>query len=373
MFDFVALKKLSASDLTFFQSLFRTIDAGNQKSVNLNADVLTGKFYPTLSAVAATQPDGEISLPLTIQGPANASPYKLQRKIVKGDAYKNWRLNGEFVYDPSNEPGRFNILAPNDLAIFGFRGKLRPQAISLYLLASNATTDAAICNALAPSVATVRRSMVALDPAQLAQALEKAGAPSNHPLFAFAFDPVAEAALVTAALGDDVAANALRERKRIVSRSDLAKAKASADRNGAQGEALVNVWLSSIPGSEHTWASSVDALSPYDFRRRQGSERWFIDVKSTNGPFENDFHLSLAEARHAARSVDPYVIYRVFEMTDESAVLRISEDIRAIATRLTKGHDSAMFGGVRANSFTMPVAVLKWGDVIALSVQDDDE
>jgi len=36
-----------------FEAVYRKIDAGNQKSINLNADVLTGRLYPNLASMAA--------------------------------------------------------------------------------------------------------------------------------------------------------------------------------------------------------------------------------------------------------------------------------------------------------------------------------
>jgi hypothetical protein len=48
--DFIAVKSLAASDLTFIEHFFRTLNVGGQKSINLNADVLTGEFYPNLES-----------------------------------------------------------------------------------------------------------------------------------------------------------------------------------------------------------------------------------------------------------------------------------------------------------------------------------
>ena len=46
MADRIAIKRLTASDCTLFEAVFRSIDAGNQKSINLNADVLIDRLYP---------------------------------------------------------------------------------------------------------------------------------------------------------------------------------------------------------------------------------------------------------------------------------------------------------------------------------------
>lgn len=372
MFDFLALKRLSASDLTFFERLFRTVDAGNQKSINLNADVLTGELYPSLSAVSAAQPDGEIGFPLTIYGPAAAAAYRVRRKIVKGGAYKNWRLNGEFVYDPPGQPGRFDDLRPGDLAVFGFQGRLSPHAVSLVLLAASVADDAALHAALAPLVAQSRRSMASMSPEALSEALRRAGAGAGHPLSGLTADAEVVQALEDAALGGASGPEVLRKRRRRVSREDLMKAKASADRNGVLGEELIDAWLSCLTGVDYEWVSASDALSPFDFVRRERESEQSIDVKSTSGGFENDFHLSLPEVKEAARSKRPYLIYRVYSLTEEGGTLRVSVDMRPLCARLLDAHEAAMFSGIKADSFSVPVSVVSWGDPIQIDVQDDD-
>src|SRR5690242_10628738 len=119
--DRIALKRLTASDLTFFEPLFRKLKVGNQKSINLNADVFVERLYPSLPAQLATIGD-VINVTLTLLGPGGAAPCVLSRAITKREAYKNWRLNGEFVYDPQDQPGRFDQMAAGDLAIFDFSG-----------------------------------------------------------------------------------------------------------------------------------------------------------------------------------------------------------------------------------------------------------
>ena len=50
----LALKRLSRSDLTFFEWQFRHVNAGNQKSINLNKIILIDKFYPSLPDLGVT-------------------------------------------------------------------------------------------------------------------------------------------------------------------------------------------------------------------------------------------------------------------------------------------------------------------------------
>ena len=50
----LALKKLTASDLTLFEWHFRNRNAGNQKAINLNADVFVQQLFPALPEVGGS-------------------------------------------------------------------------------------------------------------------------------------------------------------------------------------------------------------------------------------------------------------------------------------------------------------------------------
>src|SRR5438445_3381780 len=110
----LAVKRLTASDLTFFEYQVRTRDVGNQKAINLNADVFIDQLYPVLPDYAV-ETAGRIPIDLSVYGPNAAPLHDLQRKIVKFGSYKNWRLNGEFVHNPDDSPERYNSLEPGDL------------------------------------------------------------------------------------------------------------------------------------------------------------------------------------------------------------------------------------------------------------------
>src|SRR5690242_266915 len=95
----LAAKRLTASDLTLFEWQFRNRNAGNQKSINLNADIFINQLFPSLPD-ASVDTNGRVPLDLYIYGPGHAGVHNLQRKILKGSAYKNWRLDGEFITNP---------------------------------------------------------------------------------------------------------------------------------------------------------------------------------------------------------------------------------------------------------------------------------
>jgi len=64
----LALKKLTRSDLTFFEPKYRTIGAGNQKAINLNADVTAGQSAVLVSGGTGgvTQHSGTLTAPFTV-------------------------------------------------------------------------------------------------------------------------------------------------------------------------------------------------------------------------------------------------------------------------------------------------------------------
>ena len=67
------------------------------------------RLYPALPGLVPTLGD-VIPITVNIVGPAGASGHTLSRAVTKREAYKNWRLNGEFIRDPDGETGRFDVL-----------------------------------------------------------------------------------------------------------------------------------------------------------------------------------------------------------------------------------------------------------------------
>lgn len=382
--DFIAAKRLAASDLTFFERLFRILNVSGQKSITLNADVLTGEFYPDLDNFL--DPDSqELRLGLDIYGPAAAGRYHVTRKIIKGGSYKNWRLNGEFIYDPEDKPHRFDPMRAGDIAIIGFDGKPAPSTIRLVLLARADHIDGTLHSAIAPLIPGGRKSMVSLTQAQLTAALAQPGVPDGHPLALLALDPVAQAALEDAAQAGLRGIRAVDQRRhgRPVTKAELERAKRSADATGAAGEELVNDYLTALQANggipDFSWASAGNAISPYDFAvLSQGGSAVVtrIDVKASKGPFDTAFHISLAEIACAAQSATPYVIYRVFDLTGEGGKIGVSGDIREFAQALYKAHADSMPGEVAADSFSVPVNTpgLTWAEpVYAVFAKDDGD
>jgi hypothetical protein len=368
----IALKKLSRSDLTFLEPKFRLLGAGNQKSINLNADVFVDELFPDVTE-AARELDNEIPIKLTIYGPGYAPEYKLARKIVKGAAYKNWRLNGEFVRDPDSEPGRFDDLSPGDLALMAFEGQASPSSLRLVFLAGKNWKDKAVLAALAPFLGA--RSMVPLEPNEL---LKITSAHPEHPVSAILTPESFTADLEEAAFGNVEAATRLwlQSGPRKVSAADLAKSRTRAEEIGLAGEEVIQRWLLKEQASgavaDVEWSARANAVSPYDFTYNQDGAPVLVDVKTTTGAFERSFHLSFAELRTAATASSPYLIFRLYGLNDQGALLRRSLDISSFAAGVLKQLD-ALPHTVTPDSFTIDPAALDWLPPVLLQVQSDDD
>ena len=222
----LAVKRLTASDLTLFEWQFRNRNAGNQKSINLNANVFVNQLFPSLLEASADS-SGRIPLDLYIYGPGHSGSHNLQRKILKGTAYKNWRLDGEFIGNPDNEPTRYNILKPGDFAVFDFQGRIAPVSAKMILASQSAPEDRIICRGLASLLGG--ESMVAVNQAQLQKIGDRLH-DDEHPFHELTLD----AELEDAALGGVQGATTLRRRQatRSVGRAELQRARKMAEEIG---------------------------------------------------------------------------------------------------------------------------------------------
>lgn len=369
--DRIAVKKLTASDLTLFESQFRKLNVGNQKSINLNADVFIEKFYPTLPGLVPTLGD-VITVSLTILGPAGAGPYTLARAVTKREAYKNWRLNGEFVRDPDDEPGRFDTMAAGDLAVFEFAGDPSPQKVTMLLLSAGAPGDAPLHATLSSMVPGSRRTMIQLSRSQLATAA--AGTAAGHPVWAIAADPEFEEALEDAALGGTKGATKLATKAaRTVSAATLAAAKTAAEKNGRDGEALAWIYLKALQSAGEAadieWASDKNAVSSFDFSAVFGGEKRLIDAKSTSGDFGRPIHMSLAELSVAADS-DHYDLWRLYDLDEDGALLKIARDIAPTAKAILAG--IALPTGISVDGVSIDPAILSWDDEVIIDRPEEE-
>lgn len=365
----IALKRLTASDLTLFEWQFKNRTAGNQKSINLNADVFIVQLFPSMPEAAADA-GGRFPLDLSVYGPGHAGLHNLQRKILKGGAYKNWRLDGEYISNPENEPDRYNVLTPGDFAIFEFQGRIVPTAAKMILIAQDLPADQ-LLHALLNNLLG-NRKMMAVNVNDLHRIADQFH-DDEHPFRELTID----AALEDAALGGVRGIRTLRRRPatRALSREELQRARRIAEEVGRAGEELVCQHLINLKARgtirDFTWTADQNAVSPYDFLifLNDGSEI-AVDVKSTSGEFERAVHISCAELTEMT-GARRYDIYRAYGVSENSGALRISENIGAFAQAILQGINTPR--GVTIDSVSVDIASLPFGGEIMLEAPPLEE
>jgi hypothetical protein len=373
----IAIKKLSASVCKFFEEVFQKSNVGNQKSINMNADVLVDELYPSLAAIAALT-DDQVALPLKIYGPDGKMPTEtITRKLIKSASYKNWRLNGETVRGPASDPKRYDQIAAGDLAVMIFKGDGgAPTSMDMILVGARDTNDSVVHTALS---ALFRKTMISTTPERLAAVLPVTGVASDHPIRLAAFDAEFEADFEDAVLGGITGAKKLqrRGRSRKASPGDAARASAQFQLIGQDGEALVHAYLQEQVAAgvirSVEWLSQLEAFASRDFivTDRSGA-KLHIDAKSTTGAFGNIIHVSISEMIEASEAT-PYRIYRVYEISEDGGKLRISEPINALAATVRAIHDAHMPNGIIVDAFSVKVEVLTWGPEIYINRPDEPD
>ena len=336
-----ALKKLTRSDLTFFEYQFRRQNAGNQKSINLNANVFVDLIFPLARDVAAGQPK-QFAVPVSIYGPGlRAVPHRIARKVIAaGGSQKNWRLNGEFVVDPEFDLDRYHQLAADDLALFGFEGDHGlPSNILIVLISVSEPGDAGIHDRLMALLAG--RRMMEVSPQELSGVVDIS--PAGHPIREL-LEVERDEALEEAALGsaDGIRRLLQQPSTRRMGADALAKAKERAATIGRDGELIVDVFLRMQVREgllkQATWVSEENAVSPWDFEAIENDDTHIrIEVKSTVGQFERKLHISHAEILAAAHADAPRTdLYRVYALAGDDAWLQISRNVREVASHIVK-------------------------------------
>ena len=372
MVDHLALKRLTASDLTLFEWHFRNNPAGNQKAINLNADVFFIQFYPSLGDVLRGRETNKLGIDLWIAGPAAAEPVNLQRKIIKGAAYKNWRLDGEFVYNPVNSPGRFNMLGTGDLALIGFEGQVTPDTVTLLLLASAEPLDQPLLAELNNIMGN--RRMMALESDRLRGLCDELQIAQAHPVWLLTRDED----LAEAAQGQAPAINRLLRRSRTprLSLEDLRKARRQAEEIGRLGEELVDYHLQQLKTAgkitDYEWASDINAIAPYDFRVNYDGSWKKLEIKTTGRKFSHEYHLPLSELREIVHGAEEYCIGRVYEVSESGAKMKISTGLRAYGQSIVDAFET-LPDGVTPDGVTIVPDETMFGEEIGLAMPADDE
>lgn len=123
------------------------------------------------------------------------------------------------------------------------------------------------------------------------------------------------------------------------SEEDIFNVKQSAEENGLMGELFINKYLCNLKSQgkirEIEWVSEMNKFSAYDFCLTDlNNERVLLDVKSTNGEFDQRMFISYNEMQQMAYGNERYDIYRVYKIQGDTANLRILRNIRGFAKEI---------------------------------------
>lgn len=321
---------------------------------------------------AAAKTRGRLPVDLTIFGPGPGEPLNIQRKIIKHGEYKNWRLDGELIYEPEGDP-RFRLLARGDIAVFDFDHALPPAWLRLFLFASARSEDRPFMAAFAALLG--ERSMVVAPRASVEDALRSLAPATEHPVHDLLVDTLLDSAWVGAATPD--APRSRRRPAQRIPRETILAARDRADAIGQEGEAVVNAWLGGEKAAgrirDFDWVAERNAVSPFDFTvvtADGAEERW--EAKSTTGPFERPFHVSAAELLAMATEDIPYRVVRVYRLGDEAGTeVRVSGPVGDLARLLMGVFDGLPRGTGIDGIVVTPTSVDAWSDPVRLAKQPE--
>lgn len=359
----LALKKLKASDLSFFKWHFDKGATAKQKGFNLDTKVLDGQIYPGLKAQLEPREKKAIHVDLTILGPGMSPAFTLSRKI-KIDA-KNLRLNGEYIHDPDGEVGRFARLKVDDFAFFEFVGDAFPNAVKIVLIAKSDEVDFLLHREFSVLLPKTTDSMCCVTEEILDGVIKAAEPDANHPIR----DLVAPELGERIVNGDPRASITLMRARggRGMTPGELKLNKVAAEKTGEVGEELLDGYFGSLLNLElesYCWVSKENAISPFDFslKSKDGKE-WQVDAKSTAGDFDVPLFLSISEIKYALTSGLDYDIYRLYNVKETGAFLRIARNIGQKLTTLFDVLDSLPVG-VKPTSFSIEPNFFDFDEVV---------
>lgn len=371
MAERIAVKRLTESDLSFFQTHFALRPNQRQKAINLNRDILIDRLYPGLAGLGQNLP-----VDVTFYGPGEAGACPARRPITPArGAQKNWRLNGGTVEDPPGEPGRFGRVQVGDFAIMDFAGDLLPRAISIVLV--SAGEDFPLHAGLGGMMR--RRSMAQISRTDLRSLVNAAGAGVEHPIhFLLMDDAELELLIEDAVFGSAPAKRRLRQRVggRKITPAEMAAVRDRMEQTGRDGEALVWAHLQARRNAgeyaEVVWVAETDAAASWDFEVvGHAGEKARIDAKSTRGEPGGMIHVSGAQIAAAADPSIPYRIARVHGIDEHGCTVRLSEGLNELAAAV-RDATAHMPQGVLPDGFTIDPKALVWGPDTKIARPEDD-
>lgn len=365
----MALKRLTHSDLTFFKYYYSAQGdkPSKQKALNLNSNILVDILYPELKNATGDK----LKVTLYIYGPGTEEVHILQRKILKSKGSKNWRLNGELIYSPEDNPDRYDCLRPEDIALMGFDGEPIPKTVYIDFISQRDEGDKGLYEELNN---ILKSPMQTVTSSQLHDVIERTELPERHPVRRFALDTE----LIAAVEGDaEAVLRVYRHTGRQMSSEELNLSKQRADDIGRQGEDLIFRYLDGLRAQgkiqDFEWISSENAIAPYDFQiiEQDGTKRK-LDVKSTTSGFSTKLHISRAELITMAENTESYDLYRVYDLDDESGKLRIAHDMKTFAAEILNKLQG-LPAGVEVDSISCQPERLEFSDSIDLYAENEDK
>ena len=109
----------------------------------------------------------------------------------------------------------------------------------------------------------------------------------------------------------------------------------------------------------------------YDFTVIDKTNKRYVCAKSTEGSFDNPFHISSNELLQMREAV-AYDLYRVYEITKTNAKLRIARNMKPFAGSVLAIMEQ-LREGVRPDSVSVLPSVLNFEDFLLLEIPDDEE
>lgn len=252
-------------------------------------------------------------------------------------------------------------------------GDLQPSSARMVLISKAAPEDRKLHATMEDVLG--ERSMAALSAPELVEIIRRAAPPDTHPINELVLDADLEDAALKGIQGTT---RLLRRRSgRRLSRLDLKAALDKAEETGLKGETFVNAYLAGLKKHgqirSFEWVSVENPIAPKDFSVDVDRKNSFlIDVKSTEGDFDRPIHLSANELLEMQESPLRYDLYRVYQMGEVKATLRIGSNLRKFAKGIQKALD-ALPAGVTADSVSVRPSVLTFGDPIEITLPDEPE
>lgn len=164
----------------------------------------------------------------------------------------------------------------------------------------------------------------------------------------------------------------LKKRKYPITQEQFEKAQKAFKEMGEKGEKLVHAYL-----RQQKTIINIDAVSenepyaPYDFIVREVSgSRIYIDVKSTSGGFNRKIHISYSELLEMQKH-ENYQIYRVYEIGETEAYLKISENLKGFSKNIEQVFSKLPEGVLSKGISLLPDKdTIKFGDEILVENND---